>query len=158
MVKRQQHRFIPQDSDSRCCLDSERTGESLLSLSQVELTILNLFALVAQWQSASLVMRMSRVQIMSGALGTLSSLTTNMWRLWCKALGDKASPCNKESDRVALVRTFIFVTYLTTNLFICAGVIRHWNNDRGCNSVAECLPSKQKVACSNHVSRFARIL
>jgi hypothetical protein len=31
MVKRQQHRFISQDSDSRCCLDSERTGEGLLS-------------------------------------------------------------------------------------------------------------------------------
>jgi hypothetical protein len=50
------------------------------------------------------------------------------WRLWCKALGEKPSPCDKESDRIAIVRTIIFTTYLATNLFICAGVIRHWND------------------------------
>jgi len=31
-VNSQQHRIIPQDSDSRCCLDSERHGEGLPSL------------------------------------------------------------------------------------------------------------------------------
>ena len=31
-VNSQQHRIIPQDSDSRCCLDSERHGEGLLPL------------------------------------------------------------------------------------------------------------------------------
>jgi hypothetical protein len=50
-----------------------------------------------------------------------------LWRLWAKALGEKASKCDRESDRIALIRTVIFITYLITNLFIIAGVIRHWN-------------------------------
>lgn len=49
------------------------------------------------------------------------------WRLWAKALGEKASKCDKESDRIALIRTIIFATYLITNCFIVAGVIRQWN-------------------------------
>jgi len=52
-----------------------------------------------------------------------------MWRWWAKALGEKASKCDKESDTVAVIRTFIFTTYLITNAFICAGVIRHWNDE-----------------------------
>lgn len=52
----------------------------------------------------------------------------SFWRIWAKSLGEKASKCNKESDNVALIRTFIFVTYLITNCFIIAGVIRHWND------------------------------
>ena len=53
-----------------------------------------------------------------------------MWRLWAKALGEKASKCNQESDKIAVIRTLIFITYLITNCFIVAGVIRHWNEDR----------------------------
>lgn len=52
----------------------------------------------------------------------------SFWRIWAKSLGEKASKCNKESDKVALIRTFIFATYLITNCFIIAGVIRHWND------------------------------
>lgn len=52
----------------------------------------------------------------------------NAWRWWAKALGEKASKCDKESDTIAVIRTFIFTTYLITNAFICAGVIRHWND------------------------------
>jgi len=51
-----------------------------------------------------------------------------MWRLWCKALGEKASYCDKESDRVAIIRTVVLAIYLITNAFIVAGVIRHWND------------------------------
>ena len=51
-----------------------------------------------------------------------------MWRLWAKALGQKASKKDSEADQVAWVRTFIFATYLITNAFIMAGVIRHWND------------------------------
>ena len=51
-----------------------------------------------------------------------------MWRLWCKALGEKASECNKESDKIAVIRTFIFCTYLITNIAIVANAIRHWND------------------------------
>lgn len=52
-----------------------------------------------------------------------------LWRWWAKALGEKPSKCDQESDFIALIRTFIFVSYLTTNLFIVAGVIRHWNDN-----------------------------
>jgi hypothetical protein len=52
-----------------------------------------------------------------------------IWRLWSKALGEKASKCDKESDKIAVIRTVIFITYLITNTFIIAGVIRHWNSD-----------------------------
>jgi hypothetical protein len=31
------------------------------------------------------------------------------------------------ADQVAAIRTIIFTTYLVTNCFIVAGVIRHWN-------------------------------
>jgi hypothetical protein len=52
----------------------------------------------------------------------------SLWRLWAKSLGEKATHSNQESDRVAILRTLIFTTYLITNLFIIAGVIRHWND------------------------------
>jgi hypothetical protein len=52
-----------------------------------------------------------------------------MWRLWCKALGEKVGKNNKESDKIALIRTILFTTYLITNCFIVAGVIRHWNDE-----------------------------
>jgi len=50
-----------------------------------------------------------------------------MWRLWAKALGEKAHNTDHVADRIAVVRTVIFLTYLITNIFIVAGVIRHWN-------------------------------
>ena len=49
-----------------------------------------------------------------------------LWRLWAKALGEKSGATDQEADRVALVRTVIILTYIITNLFIIAGVIRHW--------------------------------
>jgi hypothetical protein len=49
-----------------------------------------------------------------------------MWRLWAKALGEKASDNDCEADRVAVIRTIIVLSYIITNLFIVAGVIRHW--------------------------------
>ena len=50
-----------------------------------------------------------------------------MWRLWAKALGEKASNDNREADRIALIRTSIILFYIITNIFIIAGVVRHWN-------------------------------
>lgn len=52
----------------------------------------------------------------------------NWWYVWSKALGEKASSCNKTSDKVAVVRTIIFATYLITNVAIVANAIRHWND------------------------------
>lgn len=40
------------------------------------------------------------------------------------------------ADRVAIVRSIIFTTYLVTNCFIVAGVVRHWN-DREINVEVE---------------------
>ena len=50
------------------------------------------------------------------------------FRLIAKALGEKAGKNDREADNIAHIRIFIFLTYLITNLFICAGVIRHWND------------------------------
>lgn len=52
-----------------------------------------------------------------------------VWRLWCKALGQKASKDDTEADNIAYLRTLIFLTYLITNIFIVAGVVRHWNDE-----------------------------
>ena len=52
------------------------------------------------------------------------------WRWWAKALGQKASKKDHEADKVAIIRTFIFTTYLVTNAFIVAGVIKHWNDNQ----------------------------
>jgi hypothetical protein len=51
-----------------------------------------------------------------------------MWRLWAKALGEKAGNTDTESDKIACIRTAIVLCYIITNFFIVAGVIRHWNN------------------------------
>jgi hypothetical protein len=49
----------------------------------------------------------------------------SLWKLWAKALGEKAGDDN-QADRVAIIRTCIVLGYIVTNLFIIAGVIRHW--------------------------------
>lgn len=52
-----------------------------------------------------------------------------MWRIWCKALGEKQGKNNNEADKIAIIRTLIFITYLITNCFIIAGVIKHFNDE-----------------------------
>jgi len=49
-----------------------------------------------------------------------------IWRLWAKALGEKAGNSDKEADRIAIIRTVIVLVYLLTNICIVAGIIRHW--------------------------------
>jgi len=51
-----------------------------------------------------------------------------VWRLWCKALGEKQGKDDKEADTVAIIRTVIFATYLITNVAIVANAVRHWND------------------------------
>ena len=58
----------------------------------------------------------------------MKSKLSPFWNVWCKALGQKASNCDKVSNQVAVVRTAIFVTYFMTNIIICMGVFRHWND------------------------------
>lgn len=52
------------------------------------------------------------------------------WRLWAKALGEKAGKNEKEADVIAFIRTIILFSYIATNVFIVAGVIRHWEKER----------------------------
>lgn len=49
-----------------------------------------------------------------------------MWRMWAKALGEKSGKDDKEADKIAIIRTLIVLFYILTNIFIIAGVIRHW--------------------------------
>jgi len=44
--------------------------------------------------------------------------------LLAKALGEKASKCDKEADKIALIRLLITAQILITNFFIIYGVIR----------------------------------
>jgi hypothetical protein len=50
----------------------------------------------------------------------------NVWRLWAKALGEKAGSTDSEANLIAVIRTSIVLCYIITNLFIVSGVIRHW--------------------------------
>ena len=65
----------------------------------------------------------------------------NAWRIWAKALGEKASKHDHEADKVALIRTFIFASYLITNIAIVANAWRHWE--------------KQPSACEQALKRGA---
>jgi hypothetical protein len=51
----------------------------------------------------------------------------SMWRLWAKALGQKEGVTDQEADVIATIRTAIVLLYIATNLFIIAGILRHWN-------------------------------
>lgn len=53
-------------------------------------------------------------------------IRSKIWRIWAKALGEKAGNSDAEADRIACVRTIIVLIYVITNFFIVAGVIRHW--------------------------------
>jgi hypothetical protein len=64
--------------------------------------------------------------VQNTVLTQLSTKAKRLWRLWAKALGEKSGATDREADSVALVRTVIVLTYIVTNLFIIAGVIRHW--------------------------------
>lgn len=48
------------------------------------------------------------------------------WRLIAKALGEKSGKTDEEADQIACIRAVIVLTYIITNCFIVAGVIRHW--------------------------------
>ena len=49
-----------------------------------------------------------------------------IWHLWAKALDRKDGITDTESDKVALIRTLIILSYMITNMFIIAGIIHHW--------------------------------
>jgi len=49
-----------------------------------------------------------------------------LWRIWAKALGEKATEDDNEADMVAIVRTLIVGVNFITCFFIMANTIRHW--------------------------------
>ena len=57
---------------------------------------------------------------------TIIGLMIKIWRLWAKALGEKSGKTDIEADKIACIRTVIVLCYVITNIFIVAGVIRHW--------------------------------
>jgi len=61
------------------------------------------------------------------ATKTSKEIMKKLWRIWAKALGEKVGTTDTESDRIACIRTGIVLCYVITNLFIIAGVIKHWN-------------------------------
>jgi hypothetical protein len=69
-----------------------------------------------------------------------------MWRLWAKALGSKEGKHEKEADIVALVRTAILFSYMLTNAFIIAGVVRHW--DDSSKDQSTCIQRSQALSHS----------
>ncbi|AOV60960.1 hypothetical protein T191209_128 [Synechococcus phage S-CAM22] len=60
------------------------------------------------------------------------------WRLWAKALGQKDGRDDREADIVARIRTFIFVSYMVTNVAIVANAVRHWDDVKTVPPLAEC--------------------
>ena len=58
----------------------------------------------------------------------MSKKKKTIWRLWAKALGEKAGKDDKEADTVAIIRTVILITYFVTNVAIVSNAVRHWNN------------------------------
>ena len=74
-----------------------------------------------------------------------------LWRTWKYTLGsfsdDKTQPYD---DKVAIIRTCIFVSYMVTNIFIVSGVLRHWND------VPSNLHETQKERLCQTTSNFSK--
>jgi len=52
-----------------------------------------------------------------------------LWRIWKYSLGSFSDDKTKPYDNyVAIIRSIIFVSLLTTNMVIVSGVIRHWHD------------------------------
>jgi len=61
-------------------------------------------------------------------VNTMKTFGTKIWRLWAKALGEKASTDDNVADKIAIIRSIIVLIYIVTNFVIMAGVLRHWND------------------------------
>tara|TARA_R100000742_G_C4276946_1_gene98397 strand:- start:360 stop:626 length:267 start_codon:yes stop_codon:yes gene_type:complete len=66
-------------------------------------------------------------------------MISKLFNVWKYALGSYSDEKTKPYDNyITIIRSIIFISYLTTNCFIVAGVIKHWNNNNGqsCNQRA----------------------
>ena len=58
----------------------------------------------------------------------VNELLVRLLRIWKYSLGSFSDSKTEPYDNwIAGIRTVIFVSYMVTNTFIVAGVIRHWN-------------------------------
>ena len=49
------------------------------------------------------------------------------WKVWAKALGEKAVPLDSSiSDKVAVIRTVLVLVNFITCIFIISNTVRHW--------------------------------
>jgi len=52
-----------------------------------------------------------------------------VWQIWKYSLGSFSDDKTKPYDNyVAIIRSIIFVSLITTNMVIVSGVIRHWHD------------------------------
>ena len=49
-----------------------------------------------------------------------------IWKIWCKALGEKSGINDRQSDGIAFVRTMLVLQAIITNLFIIANILIGW--------------------------------
>jgi len=71
----------------------------------------------------------------------LKKYKATAWRIIAKALGEKSGKTDSEADKIAFIRLLIMIQLITTNGFIIANAIRHWNDiDYG--------TTQTKVECS----------
>ena len=66
-----------------------------------------------------------------------------VWRVWKYALGSfEDTKTARYDNAVCIIRSTILLTYLVTNCFITAGVIRHWDSSK---TVPTVTPSVEEV-------------
>ena len=62
-----------------------------------------------------------------------------LWKIWKYTLGSFSDDKTQDYDNcIALLRTIIFISYLITNCFIIAGVIRHYDNKQQVDQQIQC--------------------
>jgi len=49
-----------------------------------------------------------------------------LWRIWAKALGEKASTDDTEADVIAGIRTLIVIVNFITCFFIMTNIVHNW--------------------------------
>ena len=49
------------------------------------------------------------------------------WRIWAKAMGEKASKENREADKVAFIRTVIVLINCVCAIFIMTNIVHNWS-------------------------------
>ena len=71
-------------------------------------------------------------------------------KIWKYALGSFSDEKTKEYDNyVLIIRSIIFFSYLITNCFIVAGVIRHWDDAQSGPSPAAKLIGSAMIGTSD---------